>query len=306
MTVEGGEIGAQSESLVYGTDDRLEYLDIVGSELQRWADSTSALVRTSRVSCTGDTCNLTNSSWQRGIVNDSTLESQPLCTDVRFRLQDSAASCTGFLVGPDLIATAGHCVDQATDCASYNVVFGYNNDELDQAPDQVPASDVYSCAEIVEWHDNADEGDWALMRLDRSVRDRVPFNVFGRLPRESDNLAILGHPDGLTLKVAPEGEVVTVSDAPKLRHNVDSFAGNSGSPVVNMADGSISAIHTNRPASHFVARTLPGGGTCAEIRVCDEEDGCGGSFSSATRIAMLSHLIPLTPALSSASRTGLL
>ena len=81
-------------------------------------------------------CDSVVSLWKASDVQDSgNGESQlqtikfgdalNLCKEERFREQPIGAFCSGFLVGPDLIVTAGHCIKNSNDLANTRFVFGY-------------------------------------------------------------------------------------------------------------------------------------------------------------------------------------
>jgi hypothetical protein len=103
-------------------------------------------------------------------------EEMNLCPTERFVNEPSAASCTGALVGPDLVLTAGHCTSAPSDCE--NMVFGFDYlvDENQVLPGFIPTEKVYFCKEIVS--SKIENGlDYAFVRLDREVRDRKPLRV---------------------------------------------------------------------------------------------------------------------------------
>src|SRR5690606_17599279 len=72
------------------------------------------------------------------------------CQGERFVDQPSAGICSGFLIAPDLLMTAGHCMDSESMCKSYSWVFGYQVDEMTRkAGINVPSESVYSCKKII-------------------------------------------------------------------------------------------------------------------------------------------------------------
>ena len=144
----GDEFGvgdSDTSELIYGVDGRTEYVSLPSQRLKKYGDATAALFGSSVVSCSGTTCNLTN------IQSFTTAINLPLCPTVRFRGQGQGAFCSSFLVGPDLFATAGHCLaafdtsgsDQP--CTNVSVVFDFNANGGGTAPASVPNSSVYTC-----------------------------------------------------------------------------------------------------------------------------------------------------------------
>jgi hypothetical protein len=290
----------QQAALVYGSDDRQEYGQ-ANSTFQQWADSVAQLVHKDQVSCASGTCTLTRQKWTKDFVTN-----KRLCSGVRYRAQLTLAFggvppvggfCTGFLVAPDLIVSAAHCLHMALDCPFTKFVFGYTaNSSGGGIPASVPQDNVYQCVEQTNLYLFTDE-DWIVYRLDRPVSDRFPLpirhsgEIAGNAP-----LAIIGHPNGLPLKVSPVGTVTATSDPLLFAHNVESFKGNSGSPVFDRDSGIVEGIEVlgapNIP--QFVDGT-DAQGPCVKEKVCSMTTGCPG-FSRSTRIALISDLVPLTPA----------
>ena len=99
-------------------------------------------------------------------------ELEDLCADERFANQPAPGWCTAFLVAPDLLVTAGHCLRDPDICESVAFVFGFQMLDEDRAVTSVPASQVYYCAEILSLTDEGDD-DWGIVRLDRPVEVTV-------------------------------------------------------------------------------------------------------------------------------------
>jgi V8-like Glu-specific endopeptidase len=304
--VEENEVTARlQEKLIYGTDDRLEYGQ-ASSVFRAWADSTAMLVVKNRVSCANGTCALTSQNWTKDIPTGSRL-----CSGVHYRSQstlgfsllDGAGGfCTGFLVAPNLIVSAAHCLYDAWDCNMTSFVFGYTADANGGSiPTSVPQDNVYSCAsvaKIVSVDDYINTGeDWIIYKLDRPVSKRPPLNVrHSGAVSLNQSIAMIGHPNLLPMKISPTGAVTGVSETFLFSHNIDSFEGNSGSPVFGLVSGVVEGIHVLPPpgVSHFFDSTDESGACVAET-TCGTS-GCPG-YSGATRITRLSNYIPLTPTL---------
>src|SRR5690606_30794344 len=125
-----------------------------------------------------------------------TLQKRGICAKERFSQQISAANCSGFLVAPNVLVTAGHCIRSDFDCSTYKWVFDYKVDHADQTSVTVPQTSVYSCKKIIERSlDNATKNDFAVIELDRAVLDRSPlkFRRRGKVMPTAP-LAVIGHP----------------------------------------------------------------------------------------------------------------
>lgn len=218
-----------------------------------------------------------------------------LCPDEPFRDQLSVGHCTGFLVGPDLFATAGHCLANVP-CSNTAIVFGY---EVRRAADGTPTPnerglDTYHCAEVVAAeHGAASTPDWALLRLDRPALDRVPLCLErSATPAQGASLVLMGFPMGLPLKTDSGGKVSQVDqDGLHFEMTTDSYSGNSGSAVLDAANGHVIGVLTRGPTYAFAVSP---GETCSRSRVCDDDGGCAGAFPTALRSERFASLVPST------------
>ena len=271
---------ARDLKVIYGEDSRLDLKNTLNDLHYQLAQSTAAMIPN-------------NNIRERGSVSTivgSTLRSRGICQGERFDDQITAANCSGFLVAPDLVVTAGHCVRNQRDCASSSWVFGFGIDvDTNYVPGEtefdVDSSNVYSCVEVVEQSLSRVTGDdHALIRLDRPVTDREPLEVRteGRVERMT-NLVVIGHPTGLPTKVAAGAWVRNNSNDVYFVANLDTFGGNSGSAVFDMETGLVEGILV-RGEQDYVFDSARG---CRVPKVCDE-DGCRGE--DVTRITNIESL----------------
>lgn len=139
--------------------------------------------------------------------------------------------CTGFLVKPDVIATAGHCAENCI-VTRLRFVFGYRMKDRGYPVKQVPGGDVYRGVEILErvYAPRGNGADWALVKLDRKVKDRQPLTLSEADIRPNENVYVLGHPCGLPLKLVAKEPVTRVAPA-FFSAELTIYGGNSGSPV---------------------------------------------------------------------------
>lgn len=188
----------------------------------------------------------------------------------------SGAYCSGFLVGADLVATAGHCVRSAKDCENLRLVFNWSLSTPDQDNSLVYTSDVYSCAALIKNNVESNGADFAVIRLDRIPINRVPLMVrrSGEV-QSGERLTMMGHPAGIPLKIASGASVRSVFPA-FFSANTDSYGGNSGSAVYNADTGEVEGILV-RGEMDFVRQ-----GNCNISYVC-ADNGCRGE--DVTKIA---------------------
>jgi hypothetical protein len=259
--------------VVYGNDDRVDVVDHPNADFRKYANSVAAMISKSSISI-------------EGILSGESLGNKyNLCSDERFRDQKVIASCTGFLVDDDLIVTAGHCVGRTGQCDSNSQwVFGYSGTSYEVNPD-----DIYNCSEIVssEWNDGIDL-DYALVRLDRKVNARRPlkFRLGGKVS-DSANLVVMGHPTGLPLKIADNASVRENNLLNYFVANLDTFGGNSGSPVINVDSGIVEGILVRGEEDYITVEDPRGGGSCRVANECSDS-GCDGEES--TRITLVKGL----------------
>jgi hypothetical protein len=149
-------------------------------------------------------------------------------------------TCTAFWVGNNRLVTAAHCYKKRCTGGSSAersfehaaVVFGF--DDLPQLFDgktlKIPKSNVHR-VEKVDGQYGCDElADWIIFIL-KTDPNLTPLPIFrGQIPGKGTPLYQLGHPLGLPMKYNFQGEVGE-THLNFLYTDLDSFLGNSGSPV---------------------------------------------------------------------------
>jgi V8-like Glu-specific endopeptidase len=187
-------------------------------------------------------------------------------------------------VAKDVIATAGHCVKSAADLAGLRFVFGFRMKDKARANTTFGADDVYEGKEILGRQLVGDGPDWALVRLKRAVVGRVPLAVrtSGKIGNRQA-VFVIGHPNGLPTKYAPGAKVRDNTDASFFVANLDTYGGNSGSPVFSGSSFKVEGILV-RGENDFVSN-----GTCNVSLVCPTT-GCRGE--DVTRATVWSGKIP--------------
>ncbi|MBX3039842.1 MAG: trypsin-like peptidase domain-containing protein [Bdellovibrionaceae bacterium] len=206
--------------VIYGNDDRYDVNEVPVSLVREVADSTLAMIRVSGVQ--------PNAQGGFDIPSRSYGEQGRLCRDERFFDQPAAASCSAFYLGADLIATAGHCIQEST-CAREAFVFGYRMGNDGSAPMTASANDVYRCKAVVA-REFTRAQDYAIVQLDRPVVGHRPLALSRKGVQANDPLVVIGHPAGLPTKVAPNAGVRRVMPEYFVA-NLDTYGGNSGSAV---------------------------------------------------------------------------
>jgi len=263
---------------VYDRDDREDPVEVEDSRTLALADSTAALFESGRVVLRGGRAYLATKSYQ---------ESRRLCPGERFAGQRVGASCSGALVGPDLLLTAGHCVTDEQNCKGTAFVFGFRVGADGSTPASVPAGEVYRCAALLGRRLEDGRGsDWALVRLDRAVAGRSPLGLSRGPVAKGTPLLVIGHPDGLPQKVAGNATVLDPSPASYFITDLDTFEGNSGSPVFDARTRLIAGVLV-RGEDDFDSVKLPDGSRCFKPKVCLKGDCRGEDVTKASEFALL-------------------
>ena len=261
--------------VVYGSDDRIDLYQTDSRALKSLAESTVALFQAGDVAADGGRAKLSVQNYG---------ERMGLCKEEPFYEQPMGAFCSGSLVAPDVIMTAGHCVPTAEECANIKFVFGFAVTEKDKMPTTVAAGDVYGCKELLGREQVNDGADWALVRLDRKVAGHKPLklNRGGQIAVNTPVL-VIGHPAGLPTKIAGGANVRDSSKPGFFVANLDTYGGNSGSAVFNAETGLVEGILVRGEQDYTYK------GSCRVSNVC-ENGACRGEV--VTKIANVADKIP--------------
>ncbi len=237
--------------VIYGEDNRVDVFESTNSSYVELSKSTAAMISTSELRKSGNTVK----------IGGTTLEDRGMCPDERFIKQPTTANCSGFLVSDKYLVTAGHCIENESDCSKYSWVFDYKVDHATQSEVVVDKSAVYTCKKIMERSlDNTNKNDFAVIELDRAVTDRRPlqFRTEGQIAK-GDEVVVIGHPTGLPTKIADKAYVRS-HQGKYFVANLDTYGGNSGSAVFNAKTGVIEGILV-RGDNDYVRRTIQVPGT---------------------------------------------
>ena len=276
MTV---SIGASENKVIYGEDDRLDLYETTDSLHLDLARSTAAMINNSKISTTGDVT----------IISGSTLSSRGICKTAKFAKQMTAANCSGFLVGEDLLVTAGHCIRTQSDCDSSRWVFDFAVEVNGESASKVPTSSVYKCKSIISRDLNrGSKNDFALLRLEKKVTDRPVLKVRTE-GKVSDNTAIvvIGHPIGLPTKVAAGANIRTNTNSIYFNANLDTFGGNSGSAVFDANTGTVEGILV-RGETDYIYDNAQG---CRVPKQCTNSECRGEDVTRITNIKKLMEIL---------------
>lgn len=266
------------EKVIYGDDNRRDIYEVTLLQHRRLAKSTVALIRSHKVTSR----NSQVSDIKATVYGDE----YGLCKSEPYYSQPNAAYCSGFLVAPNIIVTAGHCVGSQNECENTKFVFDYAVYQKDEHPNQVPSNSVYGCKKLVHSEVASSGSDFAVIELDRAVNDRDPLAIrqSGAVV-EDDPLLVIGHPAGLPTKVA-DGAAVRKIKSAYFSANLDTYGGNSGSAVFNELTGEVEGILVRGEVDF----TYKNG--CRVSNECTD-GGCRGE--DVTKITNVLSYLPETP-----------
>jgi V8-like Glu-specific endopeptidase len=240
---DGIDVGPKGDKIVAGEDDRKDYFNLEigapGDNLKRkLADATAILTDKS------DLIGQADGSFKLNVGKFLRRGLAP-CSGERFGNQHVGGWCSGFMVGTDVIVTAGHCGETEAEIQNTAYVFGFHvTSSDDPGTTQFLADQVYFGKELIA-HELSPTGDFAIVRVDREITasGAAPLQV-----RKSgaiglgQNIGVIGYPSGLPVKIAfGDATVVMRDEDPWLFANLDTYGGNSGSAVFN-ADGLVEGI----------------------------------------------------------------
>jgi hypothetical protein len=255
---------------IYGTDDREDWYEIKDKAVMPLARASVALLNTAD----------TVASGTKVALNAKTLkETYRLCSGEKFATQPVAAFCSGTLVRPDQILTAGHCVNEISHNAAIDplpqvsFVFGYRMEAEHFDPTKLSPDQIFAGKELLGG-EMSDTKDWALVRLARPVPAEIaePVTAWDIAPvAKGQKVFVIGYPSGIPLKYAPDAEVRDQSKPGFFVANLDTFGGNSGSGVYDQTSRNLIGVLV-RGDSDYVKDTDE---NCSRVHVCPST-GCRG------------------------------
>lgn len=270
--------------VVYGEDNRHEVYE--ASEVNKLlAKSTASMIAVTDMSidtALPEIVKLKQSTLTDWIQQDGN-EDINFCEGTRYATQPNPSMCSGFLIAPDLIVTAGHCVEIENMCNDFSWVFDFNLDKDSKTAGlDIKPENIYKCKKVVSNTLSVILGlDHGVIQLDRAVTGRLPLQI-NNATKVADNQAILviGNPSGLPTKVADGSNVRNNTNPNFFNANLDTFGGNSGSAVFNADTGVVEGILV-RGEEDYVPNYFK---MCIEVNFCDNDSCRGEDVSRMTSI----------------------
>jgi V8-like Glu-specific endopeptidase len=258
--------------VVYGIDDRKDVYESSDNLMKELSKSVAVQIMDTSVVAENDLYS----------IDKRTLADQGMCKSEPFADQPVAGHCSGFLIAPDVLVTAGHCVRDVTQCQSHYWIFDYANytgvvPEFKFSKDQ-----MYRCTEVISRVKEDGVGtDYAVVRLNRKVEGRTPLKIRTTGKMSDDALmTVIGFPSGLPLKITTGAEIRDNTKPNYFVMNSDTYGGNSGSAVVDTRTGLVEGILVRGDTDYQKSPTED-----CYISVVRPQNG--GRGEDATRITMI-------------------
>lgn len=260
--------------VIYGNDDRLDVFESHDNLMKEIALSTAAQILNGNIEIKDDLY----------LIKSPTLSEGGMCKSERFSNQMAAANCSGFLVAPDKLVTAGHCVNSDSECQGHFWVFGFSNTNVEKNSYTFTKDQVYRCSKILERKKEIGSmADYAVLKLERAVVGRSPLNYRTEGKPEDDAVfTVIGHPSGLPTKITPAADMRDNLNPIYFVTNADTYGGNSGSAVVDSRTGIVEGILVRGDSDYMSSEE----GCLASVRRPQD----GGRGEDITRITIIDEL----------------
>ncbi|OUR96913.1 hypothetical protein A9Q84_11295 [Halobacteriovorax marinus] len=159
-------------------------------------------------------------------------EYNEVCEEEKFSKENILSDCTGFLIAPDILMTAGHCIESEADCKDFSWVFNFES-----KTEVIKDKEIYKCVKIYKHKlrnaTNTRTQDYAIIKLHKRVQGVEPLKFSNKKDLSNGTRVLtIGHPSGLP-KIVTDNGIATLNRAYTFTTTLDTYGGNSGSPVFN-------------------------------------------------------------------------
>lgn len=223
----------------------------------------------------------------------SVSNSYGVCAEERFSNQPTnPVACTGFLISPTLLVTAGHCmvnygeVSNAVtpQCSDFGWLFDYRvdsrrigiNGSAGVNLTHVARSRVARCKRVIKAEftylvnpitkTTIFENDYALIELDQPASGRQPLALETKSVQVGDRVSMIGYGFGLPAKYSSGGQVIESRYPEYFRTDLGALGGDSGAPVMNENAKVVGILVRAFPDADLVDQKLR---HCSTLNTCD-------------------------------------
>ncbi|HVK61557.1 MAG TPA: serine protease [Bdellovibrionales bacterium] len=268
-----------SQAAIYGVDDRVEANQSVVAK--RFSSAMAMMISPVYMKQAAD------QTWSVDYPVSSSDDGYGICPSERFAVQPaSTLTCTGFLIAPNLLVTAGHCmvnVGEAVDvqnpqCRDFHWLFDFMTDVNGRVQTTGIAPErVVRCKRVVyAVHEGRYDPktqithpgkDFAIVELETAQPHRAVLPLANSFVKPREAISSFGYPLGLALKSMGTASVVEQTHPEYARTTLDTLSGNSGSPVLNTKNEVVGIVVRAFP-DDFV--DVPGM-ACSKLNRCTQD-----------------------------------
>ncbi len=251
--------------VIYGPDDRIDLYDENVPERISNSSGVIALVLKDSLVDNGD--------GNFSLKTNSLENEKKVCSSERFSKQPVGAFCTGFVVAQNVIVTAGHCIRGDSDLEKTRFLLGFSANSADDFNTDFNINMILTGKKIIS-RGNSNGLDYAVIEINEFIPENRILSVNSNTKTaDNDSLYVIGFPSGLPMKIAGGANVRENNDAKYFIANLDSYGGNSGSPVFNSITHEVEGILVSGEIDY-----VPNG-NCNISNTCPDT-GCKGEVIS--------------------------
>ena len=274
-----------NDKAIYGRDDRFDYFQMQDAKMLKYSNTVAAQIYDSNLDQVGE--KFIYNYPRYGEVGFP----HRVCETEKFVRQQTGANCTGFLIAPDVMVTAGHCISHDSDCQDFQWAFDYKYTTASISKKiEFTSKQLVRCSKIIDRVLAGSETglDYAVIKLERKMTDREILKVrtSGKVD-DKDKMTVIGFPSGLPMKFTLNGNIRDNSQVEQFIVDNDAFRGNSGSPVINSTTGMVEGILV-RGENDYSLNPRRG---CLEVNRVSQDKGRGEDVIRITEIPDLKKLI---------------
>ncbi len=189
------------DPVIYGEDDRIEVTLHPNLTTQTLAAGVAGQVWNRQL------IEKENSS-EFTFVKESLSSVYNICPTEKFSEQAILPRCTGFLVAKDILVTAGHCLQSSSQsnlpsdvCRLTSWVFNYHS-----GSETFQKEEIYQCDKVLAFNENLD---YAVIKLEKSVSEKQVLSLDYSSPKDNEEVFSIGHGLFLPKKVYEGGRLFT-------------------------------------------------------------------------------------------------
>ncbi|WP_282148402.1 trypsin-like serine peptidase [Algibacter lectus] len=191
-------------------------------------------------------------------ISNSLEKTFNLCGNIPFRTQPTVGIGTTFVIGENEMITAKHVFNKKLE--DYVIVFGFEMLQLNGVIQTViNAKDIYYPQKKIY---NSEIYDVVIYKLDRPVNRPLLEWEKSKSLKEGNEIYMIGHPSGIPKKIAVNASIIENRHDQYFYTTLDSFQGNSGSPVFDFNTHKVIGILVSGELDYIF------NGNCNELNFC--------------------------------------